>query len=117
MTFRHIAACTLALALAGCAATTQQGMRERGAALQQSSAKPTTEIIGCVSKTWDERGMAFNYTPRTDGGQLLVRISYLPVMMLDVVDRGDTREASFYLFKSMWSKQNRARVEEIKACL
>lgn len=92
-------------------------MRDRGPELRQSSARPTTEIIGCVSKTWDERGLAFNYTPRPDGGQLMVRVSYLPVMMLDVVDSGEKREASFYLYKSIWSKQNRAIVEEIKACL
>ena len=114
------AACMLPLVVGGCAASVS-GIREREPTLIADSTQGAKVVTDCVSDAWQARGSSPRSIPRSNGSSITVEqpgIFYnLPVMVLDADTTPTGSHVTFHLFKTISGRSNRARVEEVKACL
>ena len=106
--------------LGGCFATSVRGMREREPVLVSDSARDATAISICVAEKWVALGLTPRTIPRANGTTIMVEqaVTYgLPVLLVDLDTGTAGTHVTMHQLKTVWSRQNRQRVEEVRACL
>lgn len=107
----------LPVALSACAATSVKGLQKREPVLVADSARGVASIMGCVSTVWlNLGGTAPKSVPR-ENGAMLVLGDAIPTLIVDVTTTATGSHLVMHQFKSLWSDDNRHRVEEVRACL
>jgi hypothetical protein len=113
-------ALTIPLALGACVATSVRGLRERPPVLVSDSGRTTTAVSQCIVDKWVSLGFTPRTLPREHGTSLLAElvVNYaLPIMVVDIDTNSAGSHVTMRQFKTLWSKQNRQRVDEVRACL
>jgi len=118
MTFRIITltAGLSLLSLAGCAAQSVKGMREREPVLTAESSRTVEQITQCASAAWIDLGVTPKTVART-GGTSLVHEAGVVLAVLDIDQRPTGAHVELRIFKSIWAKQNRKWIADTRACL
>lgn len=117
---RIMAAATVLLSLGACVATTVKDMREREPVLAADSRRSVSDISECVSTAWINIGVTPKLVPRAGGASLVHEMTVTYTMIFAVLDldtRPDGTHAELRIFKTLRKKQDRKRIEEVRACL
>jgi len=117
---RLLSASTALVTLGACAATSVRDMREREPVLAADSRRSVAEISECVSTAWIDAKATPKLVPRA-GGASLVNEAGSPLNIvyaaLDMDRQVSGTHVELRIFKTLWTRQNRKRVEEVRACL
>lgn len=101
---------------AGC--TTVSDLRGQAPFISLSSEKSATELAGCFSDAWSQRTGTVNTVNRADGFSMtltyLVYGSALPAAVIDVSDKGTSREVTVHARKGDAGTKLRS---EIQGCV
>jgi hypothetical protein len=106
--------------LGGCFATSVRGMREREPVLVTDSVRDAATISTCIAEKWVALGLTPRTIPRTNGRTIIAErvVTYaVPLLVVDMDSSATGSHVTMRLFKTMWSKQNRKRVDEVRTCL
>jgi hypothetical protein len=107
--------------LTACQPHTLAGMRTRDPVLSADSQKSTVEIGSCLVKAVEKTGAA-NYVPNPEGATVSLSVSNVlagqqPILTADIKDHASSRHVTIWMFKTVWSDNNRHQVEHFRACL
>lgn len=112
----QIAGLILPLALSACLPTLQS-LQQKEPVLTADSDHPQAQILACVSDKWIQlKGNTPVSIPR-ENGMLLTFGSTMPPISVETTPIATGTHVVMRLRKSPWSKDNRHRIEEVKACL
>lgn len=106
--------------LGGCFATSVRGMREREPVLVTDSVRDAATISTCIAEKWVALGLNPRTVPRTNGTTIMAEkvITYaVPLLVVDMDSTVTGTHVTMRLFETMWSKQHRQRVDEVRTCL
>lgn len=94
-----------------------KGMQKREPVLVADSPRDGSAIIACVSAAWLKLGGATPKSVPRESGTMLVLGDSFPMLMVETRPTATGTHVIMHQFKTMWSDDNRHRVEEVRACL
>ncbi|MEI5688636.1 hypothetical protein [Sphingomonas kyungheensis] len=98
-------------------ATSVNGMQKREPVLVADSPRDGTAIITCVSAAWLKLGGATPKSVPRETGAMLVLGDNFPLLMVQTTPTPTGTHLVMHQFKTVWSDNDRHRVEEVRACL
>ena len=115
---RKAAALILPFVASACnPAMSVNGMQKREPVLVADSPRDENTIIACVSAAWLKLGGATPKSVPRENGAMLVLGDSFPFLMVETTPTTAGTRVTMHQFKTLSSGSNRARVEEVRACL